>query len=89
MGILGRISDLYINGMKSMKLGKTLWKIIGIKLAVIFLVFKLFFFPDVLDKVFKTDAQKAEHVTQVLTGGVSNHLSETNGINNQNSYLRR
>ena len=32
-----------------MTLGKTLWTIILIKLAVIFLVLKLFFFPDYIE----------------------------------------
>ena len=87
MGIIGRISDLYIGGLRSMRLGKTLWKIIAIKLFVIFVVFKLFFFPDVMDQVFHSDAQRAEHVSQVLTGATSN--LQTIGNNHQNSYLRR
>ena len=32
-----------------MTLGKTLWTIILIKLAIIFLVLKLFFFPDFIN----------------------------------------
>ncbi len=62
-----RIVDLYVQGMQSMGIGKTLWKIIGLKLFIIFFIFKLFFFPDMLDRFFDTDAQKAEHVCQVLT----------------------
>lgn len=43
-----KIFHLYYDGFRSMKLGKTLWAIILIKLFVIFVVLKLFFFPDFL-----------------------------------------
>lgn len=45
-GFFYRAFDLYYDGFKHMTLGKTLWAIIIIKLLVIFLVLKLFFFPD-------------------------------------------
>ncbi len=38
-----------LRGFRTMTLGKTLWTIILIKLAIIFLVLKLFFFPDYID----------------------------------------
>ena len=38
--------DLYYEGFRSMTLGKTLWTVIIIKLIVIFVVIKLFFFPN-------------------------------------------
>jgi len=43
-----RVFDLYYDGFRHMTLGKTLWAIILIKLFVIFVVLKLFFFPDFL-----------------------------------------
>lgn len=46
--LFGRIAYLYIDGFRSMKLGKILWSIILIKLAVVFLVLKMFFFPNFL-----------------------------------------
>ncbi len=64
---IGRIIDLYVGGLRSMKLGKTLWKIIFIKIIIIFFVFKYFFFPDVLQQAFHSDTQRAEHVFQALT----------------------
>ena len=45
---LYRVFDLYYDGFKNMKLGRTLWAIILIKLFVIFVVLKLFFFPNFL-----------------------------------------
>ena len=67
-GLVKRIWNFYINGLRSMTLGKTLWKIILIKLAVIFLVIKLFFFPDVMKTHFSSDQQRSQHVLNVLTG---------------------
>lgn len=42
-GLLSRIFHLYYDGFRTMTLGKTLWAVILIKLAIIFLVLKLFF----------------------------------------------
>ena len=47
-GFFYRVFDLYYDGFRHMTLGKTLWAIILIKLFVIFVVLKLFFFPDFL-----------------------------------------
>lgn len=45
-----RVFDMYREGFKNMKLGKTLWTIILIKLFVIFAILKVFFFPDFLSR---------------------------------------
>lgn len=45
---LHRIYDLYADGFRNMKIGRTLWTIIIIKLIIIFAVLKVFFFPDFL-----------------------------------------
>ena len=47
-GFLYRAYHLYYDGFRSMTLGRTLWAIILVKLAIIFLVLKLFFFPNFL-----------------------------------------
>lgn len=47
-GLLSRIFHLYYDGFRTMTLGKTLWAVILIKLAIIFLVLKLFF-PDFIN----------------------------------------
>ena len=41
-----RVFDLYYDGFRHMKLGRTLWAIILIKLFIIFVVLKIFFFPN-------------------------------------------
>ena len=48
-GLLFQIFHLYYDGFRTMTLGKTLWAVILIKLAIIFLVLKLFFFPDFIN----------------------------------------
>ena len=62
-GFLYKIYDLYYDGFRSMKLGRTLWTIILIKLFIIFIVLKIFFFPNFL----KEHAQKGEESDFVAT----------------------
>lgn len=45
---LYRVFDLYYDGFRQMRLGKTLWAIILIKLLIIFVILKVFFFPNFL-----------------------------------------
>ena len=65
--ILNNIFQFYYQGFKSMTLGKKLWTIIIIKLIIIYLVLKVFFFPDILKSGFKTDEQRSNHVFEQLT----------------------
>ncbi len=66
MNWMKRIYQLYRDGFRSMEVGKTLWKIIFIKLFVMFVVLKLFFFPNFLKSNFSTDQQRAEYVLNQL-----------------------
>ncbi len=43
-----RVYDLYYDGFRHMKLGRTLWAIILIKLFIMFAILKVFFFPNFL-----------------------------------------
>ena len=54
-GFLYRVYDLYVDGFRHMRLGKTLWAIILIKLFIIFVVLKIFFFPNFLKQNAKGD----------------------------------
>jgi hypothetical protein len=69
--------SLYVDGFRSMVLGRHLWKIILIKLVVIFGVIKLFFFPDFLAATFATDQERADHVLSALTMDNSDSSQET------------
>lgn len=60
-----RIYNFYLEGFHEMKLGKTLWFIILIKLFIMFVILKLFFFPNYLGK-FDSDSAKEEHVSGEL-----------------------
>jgi len=62
-----RLYAFYRDGFRSMVLGRTLWKLIALKLFLIFAVLKLFFFPNFLEKNFKTDEQRSAHVLENLT----------------------
>lgn len=62
-----RIFRFYVDGFRSMTLGRTLWRVILIKLLIMFGVLKLFFFPDFLNTNFATDAQRAEYVLEQIT----------------------
>jgi hypothetical protein len=73
MNVFKNMYLFYYEGFKSMTVGKTLWLIILIKLAIMFLVLKLFFFPDFLGANFSTDAERADYVTRELTAPVDNN----------------
>lgn len=65
-GLLRRIVGMYVDGFRSMTVGKRLWLIILIKLFIIFFVLKLFFFSDTLGSRYDTDAERAEAVRNSL-----------------------
>lgn len=58
-----RVFDLYYDGFRRMKLGKSLWVIIFIKLFIMFAVLKFFFFPDFLKE-------------KALRGGEADYVSK-------------
>jgi uncharacterized membrane protein len=64
---VGKIYRFYREGFKGMTLGKKLWKIILIKLFVMFVVLKLFFFPNYLNTHFQTDQEKGRYVLEQMT----------------------
>lgn len=66
-GIIFLTYSFYRDGFRSMTVGRTLWKIIIIKLLVMFAVLKLFFFPNYLNSNFTNDADRAAHVLGVIT----------------------
>lgn len=59
--------SMYVDGFKSMTVGKKLWLIIFAKIVIFLLVLKLFFFPDILSVNFDTDEQRADAVRSALT----------------------
>ncbi|MCI5207243.1 MAG: DUF4492 domain-containing protein [Candidatus Electrothrix sp. ATG2] len=70
LSLFQKVYRFYIDGFGNMTLGKTLWKIIFIKLVIMFAVLKLFFFEDFLGAQFSTDKQRGDYVLSELTGPV-------------------
>ena len=62
-GFWYRVYDLYYDGFRHMRLGRTLWAIILIKLFIIFVILKLFFFPNFI----REHADKGEEADFVAT----------------------
>jgi uncharacterized membrane protein len=58
----------YYEGFRNMSgWGKKVWLVILIKLFIIFIVLKLFFFPDLLKTSFRNDAERSTYVrNQIL-----------------------
>ena len=67
MNSFQKLLSFYYNGFREMTTGKRLWVIILIKLAVIFLVIKLLFFPDFLGSRFKNDQDRSNYVIHQIT----------------------
>ena len=69
--LIKRIWLFYYEGFRGMTIGKTLWVIIIIKLFIMFLILKPFFFKSELSE-FSTQEEKAHHVLNELTKDIKN-----------------
>lgn len=61
-----RVFEFYRQGFASMTVGRTLWLVIAIKVAIIFLVLKLWLFPNYLNTNYDTDAERSGAVRSSL-----------------------
>lgn len=61
-----RVYRFYRDGFRSMTVGRWLWLMIIVKLFILFFIFKLFFFPDLLSRDYDTDEQRACAVRTAL-----------------------
>lgn len=64
MKALKSIWDFYYEGFRSMTLGRTLWLVILVKLFIIFVVLKVFFFPNFLKQ--HAEGNEADYVATEL-----------------------
>lgn len=62
----GSVARFYYDGFRQMTVGKTLWAIILIKVFIFFVVLKLFFFPNILNRDYDNDDDRASHVRNEL-----------------------
>lgn len=58
--------SMFWEGFKGMTLGKILWTIVIIKLIIMFLILRPFFFPNYLNSKFDDEESKADYVRQEL-----------------------
>jgi len=72
MNIIKQTYLFYFEGFKNMTVGKTLWKIITIKLLVILVFLKLFLHDKTFKSEYKTIEAKSDFVSTNLIKGKSN-----------------
>jgi len=65
-----------------MTVGKSLWKLIIIKVLIIFGVIKLFFFPDFLQTRFNNDNERAAYVMESISQSANMTNSNLGGQKN-------
>jgi len=69
------IYEFYRDGFRNMRLGKQLWLLIAIKLFILFVVIKYFFFPNILEEKFNNDVERSAYVLQQLVTQGENNAS--------------
>lgn len=68
--------NFYFEGFRSMELGRTLWLLILVKLFIMFVILRVFFFPNFLSS-HPTDEAKEEYVGNEL---IQRAADPNNGI---------
>jgi hypothetical protein len=67
MSAISRIFHFYYDGFSNMSWwGKRVWIIILVKLFIIFIILKIFFFQDFLQRKYENDEQKSKYVLDQL-----------------------
>lgn len=77
-----RVFEFYKQGFSAMRLGKTLWGLIFIKLFVIFVLLKIFVFDENLNSTFASNADKSEFVLRNLINPVNSGANSANSNTN-------
>lgn len=80
--VLG-VFEFYRQGFSAMRLGKTLWGVIFVKLFVIFVLLKIFVFDENLNSTFAKDTDKSDFVLRNLINPAN--LGTNSAILNENS----
>ncbi|WP_104721507.1 DUF4492 domain-containing protein [Helicobacter mesocricetorum] len=63
MKTLTKIFLFYYLGFKNMKLGRSLWLVIIVKLFIIFGILKVFIYDNSLHKLYSTQEEKIQFIT--------------------------
>lgn len=68
MNVFKRTFRFYYDGFSNLpRWGKQVWLVILIKLFIMFIILKIFFFPNFLKSNFNNDADRSNHVLENLT----------------------
>lgn len=87
--VLG-VFEFYKQGFSAMRLGKTLWGVIFVKLFVIFVLLKIFVFDENLNSTFAKDTDKSDFVLRNLINPANLGTNSANSaILNENSINSR
>jgi hypothetical protein len=71
---LNLLFRFYYDGFRNMSgWGRKVWIIIIIKLFIMFVILKVFFFPDFLGTKYDNDKQRSEYVLDQLINSPANH----------------
>lgn len=62
-----RVFNFYVDGFRSMTIGRTLWAIILLKLVIMFAILRVFFFPSFLGKYEKGEERNQYVLEQLST----------------------
>lgn len=74
IGLPERIFRFYVDGFRNMSgWGRKLWLIIIIKLFIIFIILRIFFFHDFLKKRYRNEEQKSDYVLEQLINSPGTH----------------
>lgn len=65
--LLENFINMYIEGFKNLKIGKTLWKLIFIKLLIILVFLKYFIYDENFKTTYKTQETKIDFVYKNIT----------------------
>lgn len=64
MNVLNKVYRFYRDGFAGMTIGKSLWLLIIIKVAILFLVLKMFFFPNVIKERSENEAVEPGNIVR-------------------------
>lgn len=63
-----KVARFYVEGFRNMsRWGVQVWVIILLKLFIMFVILRLFFFPDILKQNFSSDEERSDYVLEQLT----------------------
>ena len=63
---IAAVVRFYVDGFKSMTVGRSLWALILVKLVIFLAILKIFYFPDILASEYDSDAERADAVRSAL-----------------------